>query len=471
MDRARIPNLLPFEKQVLKTVESREMVSEGDKILVGFSGGPDSSALLEVLARLSRALSLDVHLFHLDHGLREDSGRDALVVRNMAAAHGVPITVEAFDVAAYARRERLSVEDGARQVRYDFLERTADETGCDRIAVGHHLDDNVETFLMRLLKGAGSRGLRAIPPVRGRIIRPLIDVDKNEIIEYCWARRLKWIEDPSNCDPTFLRNRIRLDIIPVLTEINPSLAETIARTIEVTEKEDAFLEEQAEKRFRRVAAVDSEAVVVDIPKLKRLPLALRRRVVRMAMEEVLGDLTGIEFKHIEVILGSRSVAGSRVILEDLRGVRVVREYDRLVFAKASALVKLNLAKTVLNVPGVTQVGKVGLKVSAELKPASQLKPGETGEDTAMLDAASVELPLSLRLPLPGDRFRPLGMRADKKLQDFFVDAKVPARIRGRSPVVISGDRIVWLVGHRIDDRFKLTKFTSKALILRAEKIT
>jgi len=460
-----------LEEKVLATIKKSEMLDTGDQVLVATSGGPDSIVLLNILLRFRSLFDLRIQLFHLNHQMRADAASDASFVQRLAEKLGLPCKTLTFNVPKYVEREKVSPEDGARKIRYKLLTEVADDIKANKIALGHQADDQVETFLMRLLQGAGTEGLQGIPSRRARIIRPLIEVNRKEIIEYCWQKKLKFRRDNSNLDPKFLRNKVRLNLLPVLEECNPGFKKNILRVMDILEKDGSYLEIVAKKEFEHIAAVENSLVKLPLSKLKLLPVALQRRIIRQAIRVVKGDLRGIEFKHIDLVLETLDKGEPKLGLDVTKNLAIFMEYENLIIAKKKeALQPPSLTEIVVKVPGITELPGVGLKIEAKFKKAKDLgQPKKNNEKRlAQLDVDSIKLPLHLRFPLPGDRFRPLGMKDKKKLQDFFVDEKIPIRVRRITPLVISGGEIVWLVGLRIDDRFKITTETENALILRAK---
>src|SRR3972149_2834749 len=204
---------------------------------------------------------------------------------------------------------------------------------ADKIALGHQADDQVETFLMRLLQGAGTEGLQGIPSRRARIIRPLIEVNRKEIIEYCWQKKLKFRRDNSNLDPKFLRNKVRLNLLPVLEECNPGFKKNILRVMDILEKDGSYLEIVAKKEFEHIAAVENSLVKLPLSKLKLLPVALQRRIIRQAIRVVKGDLRGIEFKHIDLVLETLDKGEPRLGLDVTKSLGIFMEYDNLIIAR------------------------------------------------------------------------------------------------------------------------------------------
>lgn len=359
--------------KVRSAIEKHRMFGPGDGVLIGLSGGPDSVALLDVLATLAPELGLRLHAAHLNHMLRGNAAdEDEEFSSRLAERYGIPIVRERADVALYAREHGLSPEDAARAVRYAFFTRVAAERGLSKLALGHNLDDQAETVLLRLIRGAGVPGLGGIHPVRVHagtltVVRPLLWVGREEILGYLSARGLDYRTDASNFEPIYRRNFVRLSLIPTIErEINPSVKEVLARTADLAREDEEFLTEAAERAFERVKlgprmAPDGQDVREDVRGDVRLDLdgllslhgAVLRRVIRLACGAVLGDLVDIYAAHIEdvVELVRNGRTGSVLILP--RGLRVARGYGEIRFGykRITAADDVSNNVYVLGVPG------------------------------------------------------------------------------------------------------------------------
>ncbi|MEE8352961.1 MAG: tRNA lysidine(34) synthetase TilS [Dehalococcoidales bacterium] len=473
----------------------------GSRLLVAVSGGADSVCLLHVLSELADEFGLTLHVAHLDHCLRgAESAADAGYVARLARRLGIAATVERRDVAGHRREHRLSLEEAAREVRYRFLAETARAVGAGWVATGHTRDDHAETVLMHLIRGSGTTGLRGLRPLsRWRsgdeavtVIRPLLEVGREETAEYCRRRRLRPRVDSSNRSLSPLRNRLRLRLLPQLREYNPRIVEALVRTAAIAGDDLAVVDGEIERQWQRVARREGETVILDRKGFGELAAGVRRGLLRRAVAAVRGDLKDVEARHVEEMLVATELPPGRAI--DLPGgLRFAVDYDRyLIGDDPGAVCPLpELAgETAIEVPGTTEIP--GWRIRAEVAPVSEpaaLRPEtDTGDGfVACLDAAVVGtfVPggdrLTVRSRRRGDSFRPLGMTSDKKLARFMIDARIPRAWRSRVPVVVAGGpavagglavaggRIVWLVGWRIDDRAKVTGGTERALRLSFER--
>lgn len=470
-----MPVSLRLTDVVRGTIERYGMLAPGDGVVVAVSGGPDSLALLHLLWSLREAFGLSLHVAHLNHLLRGEAARaDAAFVRETAERLGLPVTVEEVPVADLARAEGLSLEEAGRAARYRFFRRVCAAAGARRVALGHTRDDQAETVLMRLLRGAGPAGLAGIPPVRdGWVIRPLIAVPRAAVEAYCREQGLEPRRDASNESTAFLRNRIRLDLLPRLEALfHPELRASLARTAEILRAEDEWLEAQAEEALSGLCRTEGDRLVLSVDGIERLPLALRRRVVRLAAERAGVAAGALAFDHVERVLAlAVGRTGRGVSLPGGREAR--RDQDGIVLGTGPA--GAVAFRYEWPVPGSLDVPEAGVRLTADLlegppQPAGPAGYGGDGREVAVLDADRVPLVLTVRSRLPGDRLRPAGLGGEKKLQDLFVDAKVPRRRRDRVPVVVAGDRVAWVVGQRVDSRAAAGPRTTRRLILRARNI-
>jgi tRNA(Ile)-lysidine synthase len=445
------------------------MLKPGDHIVVAVSGGPDSVCLLAVLRSLADKFNLTLHAAHLDHAFRgRESADDALFVAHLAKKLGIPATVEKIDVPAYCRKYGLSSQEGARTVRYDFLERIARAVGASRIATGHTADDQAETLLMRLLRGAGVSGLSAIPPVRRNIIRPLIEITREEILSYLQESGLEFKTDPSNAKPVYTRNKIRLYVLPALRQFNPRIVETLASEAALLRDEDEAAEICLEALYGDVIVRKQESVILKREAFRALPQAFKRRLFRKAVNLAYGEAANLSQIHIDEAIAFMIAARTGRTLQLPCRLTVEREYENFTIS-ANASTQSFSHTLVLN--GVTEIPELGLQAESRISEFFfEGKEEELVENyfwQAAFDYDRLLVPLTLRTRLRGDRFCPAGMGGrSKKLQDFFVDKKIPRRKRDAAPLLVSENNIVWVIGLRTDERYLPRPDTKKILKVR-----
>lgn len=447
------------------------MLPRGARVLVALSGGPDSVALLHILRTLEARGELVVAgAAHFNHQLRgAEADADESFCRDLAAGTGIPFLAGRADVAARVRESGRSLEDAARQARYEFLNEAADSAGADAIAVGHSLDDQAETFLLRLIRGAGPAGLAGIRPRAGRVVRPLLDISRVELRQYAAEHGLGFRDDSSNADVRIPRNRVRLELLPQLSQFSPAIAATLAREAALAREDEEFLDRLAIESAASIVLVESGNVTVDVAGLTALPPALASRVTRKAVAAAApGRFIG--FQHIDDLLElARSGAEGAAVA--LPGVTAVRRGPRIVFGIVSDRPFSNSFRFPLSIPGEVAVPGWALS-AARIEEPEEVTPPPARGNTAVVAAAPLRGPLAVRSRRPGDVFRPLGMHGrGRKLQDFLVDRKIARADRDSLPLVVDqDDRIVWVVGQSVAEDFRVTGPKEGVILLKARRL-
>ncbi len=517
-----------LESRVLDSIRRHNLIPHRELIVVGVSGGADSVCLLHILVKWREELGIRLHIAHLNHQLRGiESNADAEYVSDLAGSLDIPITIDKQDVAAYRKERNCPIEEAARELRYAFFARVLREVGAHRIAIGHTRDDQVETILMHMLRGTGITGLcglafcspivydnrqmplPASPPSSQAkqsnllVIRPLLDITREETASYCQNHNIAPRVDSSNLSLSFFRNRLRLHLLPLLRQYNPSIDQALLRLAEIAREDIGFIEQQASGLWDEVARQENGAIYFDKKQIARLPIALQRQLLRAAVTKLAGDVRDIEATHIEAARSLLDKQPSKRISLP-HGLVCQGGYDELVVARhssAKAATHSVIASDPqakarqmgewqsqlpscpfpalpgefhLKVPGKTAVP--GWNVLASIVrgqvtflssrcPLSASRRTSQGNLVAHFDLQKAGMNLCVRRSQPGDRFQPLGMSMPKKLQTFMVDAKIPRSWRGRIPIVCSPQQIIWVVGWRIDDRVKLTEASQDVLRL------
>ena len=442
------------------------LATDAGPLVVGVSGGPDSLALLDILARLYPAGRLVVA--HLDHGLRPSSADEAASVAGEASARGLLYCGERISLEDTPRPTGVSLEAAGRAARYGFLARVAGDVGAAAVVVGHNADDQAETVLLHLLRGAGAAGLRGMAPAAplpGRpdlwLLRPLLGVPRSAIEAYCHAAGLRPMFDESNHDLTFARNRVRHELLPLLATYNPQIAQRLRETAAISAAEDDLLAALEAAAWRDMAHLAPDQVTLHRRDWQRQPLALRRRLLRRAIAACLPASTDIGFQAIEAArrLAENTGSGGRVSLPG--GVVMDVGYETLDFRRGAdgrrddSPQLMGNTLFALPVPGKVELAG-GWRLTAEPLPAPGLAAITANPDpwTAYV-ALDETAALVVRPRLPGERMRPLGLGGATKLKEVMIDRKIPAAARALWPLVATLEHPVWLPGHVLDDRARV----------------
>ena len=492
---------LNIEQQVLEFCERNSLLTHDDHVVVGISGGFDSLCLLHLLKTFSATFALKLTAAHLNHQLRGGEAQlDEKFVRDIAARWQLPLVVDRQPVAELAARRRQSIEEAARQVRYDFLQGVALEVGANKIAVGHNADDQAETVLMFFLRGTGLSGLRGmlpiiqmkgpgasngVPEAEGTadlwLIRPLLETSRAEIEAYCRAHQLTPRQDQSNEDITFFRNRLRHELIPYLENYNPNIKQVLRRTAKMAAADLELLDEQTALAWRSVAQTAADRVIFDLPGWLNLPPALKRSTLRRAVQALRGSLRDISFEHIEraIEVVESGQTGAQATLPG--GLLLTLSYRTFTVAAKDAapepeaggpyLVPDQVVK--VEVPGITPLPGPGWQIRADLMAPAALSGRQVSQVDrweAYLDADVVGGAPVLRTRRPGDTFQPFGLgEHSQKIQDFMVNAKIPAARRPHIPLLAANNQILWVCGYRLGQPARLHATSRRVLHLYFER--
>jgi tRNA(Ile)-lysidine synthase len=476
--------------RVRQFVRKHDLMRADTRVVAAVSGGSDSVALAHVLRELAAASEVRlVGVAHFNHELRPSAGADERFAEDVATSLGCPFLADREDVGSRARRDGRSMEDAARAARYEFFDFARRHFSADAIALGHTRDDQAETFLLRLARGAGPRGLAAMYPRNGQIVRPLLDCRRQDLRLWLAERHIPFVEDESNADVSIPRNRVRAELLPLLaTRFNPAIVDVLADEAELAREAWAWMDAMAadlEARSVRRATTASGAMVreIDVAGLQAAPLALQRAVLWRVMSEVAGRRP-IAFGHVDAALRLTDQRGET--RADFPGQRLERIGPSLVLTGRVAGAAgrrapedaSNFFRFPLSIPGEVALPDAGWVVSAATMAggADARQPNATvgnttvgnsvGKDVALVRHDVCRGGLAVRNRRPGDRFRPVGLDGQKKLQDYFVDRKVARALRDRVPLVVDEtDRIVWVAGFGIDEAFRVTDPAQAVVIL------
>ena len=452
-------------------------------LVIGVSGGPDSLSLLHALHRLSSQLGLHIHIAHFNHGLRaEASDADADFVKAQAQSLNIPLSTARENVKARPPVHSHSVEEKAREARYDFLARIAHRENALGVAVAHTADDQAETVLLHLVRGSGLRGLTGMQPVSESssisgfpytLFRPLLDVTRTQTECYCQALNLKPRIDHTNLLPETLRNRLRLELLPLLRQYNPRISDALLRLSESASLDLSVIQSQVDEIWPDIVEQFGSTLSLSRQALSEVHPALRRRIIARALESVSGSPIDIEAVHIQA-LDSLLTSHTGAKLDLPKGIHATLDYEKVLLGpdltpRPSPRNHESIPREPqpIATPGETLVP--GWTITATIEDSG---PPVSNPDpySALFDMDRLPGPLAVRRRRPGDRFNPLGMSGSKKLQDFLTDAKVPRRLRDSIPIVLSGEQIIWVVGLRPAEDTKITGQTKQALRLTFEAV-
>ncbi len=472
-----------------------QLIEKEDLIIVAVSGGADSLVLLHILYRLKEEQTLPFSLYvaHLNHGLRGRAARgDAAFVREETRRLGLPCTVGEVDTIAFSRTRSLSLEDGARRLRYRFLVQLAQRTGATRVAVGHQRDDQVETLLLNLMRGTGLDGLAGMKYKRRldegiTLIRPLLELSREEVERYCRESKLTPRLDETNLYDDFTRNRVRLQLIPMLEQaFNPRVRRGLQRLSRLLTLDRDFLEREAGAGLSRLLfkedGHEEHYLVLDGKGLLAEHEALQGRILRLAMRRLLGTVPrDISQFHVRTVLDLMGEGSPHGVLHLPGGLRVSRSYDNLTLYYREPPRARQFVPVTLSVPGAVRLPGAGVMLKASLFSPEKLKWPPDGKKEAYLDFDQVldqkkhhsvngKLDLVVRSRLSGDRFHPLGAPGRRKLKSYLIDQKVPRSERELIPLVVAGEEIIWVAGRQISHRCRITPQTKQALVLQLEQM-
>jgi tRNA(Ile)-lysidine synthase len=448
--------------RVKRFMLDNQMVQAGDGIVVGVSGGPDSMVLLHVLKQLRDLLDINIIAAHLNHGLRPEAGEEEEYVRETCRNWGVSFHVRRQDVLKLAQRHKKTVEEAGRDARYQFFSQLMLNLSAHRIATAHHRDDAAETVLLHLLRGAGVKGLRGIMPVSGSIIRPLMAVDRAAILSYAQDHNIKYCTDASNNDTAYLRNRIRLQLMPLLQQdYNPRISENLNQLACIARDENQVMEQLVYNQWPLVLKESKDNLVsLDYPAFSLLLPGLQRRIIIHALSLLAGE-TGWSMEDINTVMNLATRPGSSRVAYLKKGVKVNKSYKLLVFS--TFIPETPEFCYPVEVPGQVVIKETGEVYSFRLDQVGQ--PREPG--AVYLDYDKMG-PLELRSRRPGDVFYPYGMEGHKKLKKYFIDLKIPAFERNRIPLLTCGQDIYAVLGYRIASLAATDNDTKNFIVIKKE---
>jgi len=450
--------------RVKRTIDHYQLLNQGDRLVVGVSAGVDSMVLLHLLNTCRQTLNLSLIVAYVNHGLRpNESEKEADLIQKECERLRLPFECGTVNAKEFQKVGKFSLQEAARRLRFHFFEQILQKYEAQKIALGHHADDQVETVLLRLMRGAGLQGLKGILPVReGKVIRPLLEVWRHEIEAFAAENHIPFLIDSSNLKEDYLRNRVRLSLIPLLEkEYQPNLKEILLRTSTILREENDYLEKEAEKVYQNMVEKKGDALTFQYPVYRSLHPAIQWRVIQKMLRTIYGE----EKEDLEISQTFKRLKHPppSFVLEFPLGICMEKRYETVSLGKKK-LETIPPFEVELVSPGRTFIKEISREVvTEEMDVQGESRVPRVSSEVAFLDYQVLQFPLRIRNFRPGDRFQPLGVEGSQKLKEFFIDHKIPRFERSKIPLLISGEKIVWVVGYRIDDRFKVTDKTSNVL--------
>jgi tRNA(Ile)-lysidine synthase len=458
-----------LELRARKTIREHQMLSEGDRVLIGISGGADSTALLLCLRELAAEFRITLVAAHLNHGIRgTEADEDEAFVRKMCSDFEIPFYSEKNEIKREAEANKKNLEEFARQKRYEFLQKVANETSAQKIAVGHNLNDQAETVLFRFLRGSGIEGFAAIHPVvSGKIIRPLIDCARALITDYLQFRNIGYREDSTNADTVFARNRIRRQLIPYLEKnFNPQLITTLSREAGLARETWSFIESSARQAFISAHRREGASMFLDVPKVIQQHQGLQKEILRVALKECLGSLRGIESVHIHNLLSlfESNRSGDRINLPGM--IIAERQFGEVILRKIPGIEEFIAFSYTLPVPGRCCIPEARISFSAEISEAPSLEEMRKKQSTQAFIATSAELKhLVIRSRAPGDRY---GGKGHRKVKKMLIDSKIPLQLRSAIPMAAIDSVVIWIPGFKPAVNYEAKPGAARCVVIKKE---
>ncbi|AUA30807.1 TPA: tRNA lysidine(34) synthetase TilS [Clostridioides difficile] len=460
-----------FDK-VLSTINKHNLIQKGDKIVLGLSGGPDSVCLLHVLNRLKKDFNIEIYAAHLNHQIRGiEAQKDALYVSKLCEDMGIIFFVKSINVPKYCENEGLSLEEGARKLRYEMFYEIKDKIKANKIAIGHNLNDQAETVMMRIMRGTGLKGLKGIDYIRDNcIIRPILDVERNEIEEYCEAYNLNPRIDKTNLENIYTRNKIRLDLLPYMKDnFNSNVIESIVRMSNSLKSDNDYIEKEAEAKFREVSNIKEKGFVeINLDDFVCLHDAIKVRVLRNSIKHILGDTNFVDQRHIEDIMSLEDNSKVNKMLTLPRNIFVYRKKDSIILTNEE-IVNEEI-EFYYNVPsnGFIKIKELKQIIETQVMSIDRYKSMKLDNSSKGFDFNKVKGGIVIRSRRQGDKIK-LAM-GSKKVKDLFIDLKIPREERCKIPIITDGEGIICVGDYKISENYKIDESTKEVLKINFNKL-
>ncbi|MCC0646455.1 MULTISPECIES: tRNA lysidine(34) synthetase TilS [unclassified Clostridioides] len=460
-----------FDK-VLSTINKHNLIQKGDKIVLGLSGGPDSVCLLHVLNRLKKDFNIEIYAAHLNHQIRGiEAQKDALYVSKLCEDMGIVFFVKSINVPKYCENEGLSLEEGARKLRYEMFYEIKDKIKANKIAIGHNLNDQAETVMMRIMRGTGLKGLKGIDYIRDNcIIRPILDVERIDIEEYCKAYNLNPRIDKTNLENIYTRNKIRLDLLPYMKDnFNSNVIESIVRMSNSLKSDNDYIEKEAEAKFREVSNIKEKSFVdINLEAFICLHDAIKVRVLRNSIKHILGDTNFVDQKHIEDIMSLESDSKVNKMITLPRNIFVYRKKDSIILTNEEIVSEE--IEFYYNIPsnGFIKIKELKQIIETQVMSIDRYKSMKLDNSSKGFDFNKVKGGIVIRSRRQGDKIK-LAM-GSKKVKDLFIDLKIPREERCKIPIITDSEGIICVGDYKISENYKIDESTKEVLKINFNKL-
>lgn len=459
-----------FEK-VLGTINKYNLIEDGDKIVLGLSGGPDSVCLLHILYRLKEKMNIEVYAAHLNHQIRGlEAQKDALYISQICEDLGITSFVKAINVPEYCKEQGVSLEEGARTLRYEMFEEIKQKTKSNKIAIGHNRNDQAETVLMRIMRGTGLQGLRGIEYIRdNKIIRPILDIERSDIEAYCEKYELNPRIDKTNLESIYTRNKIRLELIPYMKDnFNPNVIESIVRMTNSLKSDSDYIDLEAERSFKAVSTLKEDSVEISLPKYSNLHNAIKVRILRSAIKHIIGDTNFVDQKHIEDIIELECESKLNKMLNLPRGIFAYRRKNIIILTtKEIVSEEIDFC---YNIPsnGFIKIKELNLVLETQKMSIDRYKSIKLDKTSKGFDFDKIKGGIVVRSRKQGDKIKLAG--GSKKVKDLFIDLKIPREDRCKVPVITDDEGILCVGDYKTSENYKIDSETKEVLKISFKKL-
>ena len=454
-------------KKFLKTVEENNIFKKGEGIVVGVSGGPDSISLLHLLYRIRDAYDLNIYVVHLNHQFRgEDADQDAEFVKQFCHDRKIPCFLYSKNISSYSKEKGITFEEAGRAIRYACFYEVLEKVKAQKIAVAQNMDDQAETVLMRLMRGTGLEGIGAMEYIRGKIIRPILNITRKEIENYCSDNNLMARIDKTNLESIYTRNRIRLELIPYIEKnFNKNIKEALCRTAELAREDKDFFDGFVNNVYSDLVIEEKKQIKINIGEFEKQHTAIQNRIIRKVLLNLCGDLKDIQKKHVENLIKFMKNSNTGAQIDLPKEVIAILQYGDVILKKGKDKKTQDFFTYNINIGDEIYIQEMNGYISSKIIGLNEYKYSLKSTDDMYFDADQLSGTLCIRNRKTGDRFNPFGFEGSKKLKDYFIDQKIPKDQRNQVGLVCDDDHILWVTGVRRSNKYKIDKNTKNIVVL------